>query len=1386
MKKDLFRVACCLLTVVLMSLFPAPGLGETPPSSFIPEKLTDWKAWVLHGKEKALCPTSHSDGEQVMCQWPSRLQLFINDHGGRFEQTWLLFAEDWICLPGNPGAWPQGVQAGDGPVPVMDRNDTPAIRLSAGEHRVTGTFVWENMPEMIRVPPAVGLVALYINERKIDIPEMDPEGRLWLQKRKEAVGSEDTLSVRLFRLLNDTIPMQVTTRILLNVSGRPREIRIEAVLMDQSVPVRLDSPLPAKLAADGALLCQVRPGEWDLRLTTRSLGPVDRLVCNGQHGNEIWSFQSQNHLRMVEITGAPAVEPERTDMPTDWKGRPAYALSPGGELILKELRRGDPDPAPDSLTLHRTWWLDFDGAGFTLQDAISGTMSRQWYLAMNSPGELGRVAIDGADQLITRQGKEQRPGVSLRRGNVSLVADSRLEADLRQIPAVGWDHDFQSVSGVLHLPPGWRLIAAGGIDSISGTWIQNWSLLDFFLALIISLSILKLRNWKWGGIALITIILIFHEPGAPRLVWLHLIGALALLKLLPDGWFKKLVTLWGAASVVALLVIALPFMVMQIRWGVYPQLVPVSAAEPSWMQGPKKMTALSDMVPPAPATLPAPAGSEQSGSGANEDSSRKRSPLAFYEQLKSSEAMPGDRKIHQQAVFAADPNALIQTGPGLPTWRWRAFNIGWNGPVERSQTIQLWLVSPVGNLIFGVLRALLLAVLMIGLLMDARSWWPRVKKTFQHPESVAALTLLFLIAGSGKVALAQFPSPELLTELQDRLLEKPDCLPQCASVTRMAISLDADTLSLSMALDAATGTAIPLPATLASWTPERILLDETDLSGLSRDNAGTLWAYIPEGVHEVVLTGRVMGDVLRISLPLAPHVAAVDSRGWTVRGIHPDGSTDATIEMTRTLMQTSLQQGYGNQSLPPFFQVRREFHLGLTWRISTVVKRITPPGTPVMLSYPLLADESVMTPGVQVEDKSVRIAMAPHEDAVAFESSLSPGEKLDLIAPASVPWTETWVMDISPIWQCDFSGIPAIHHQDYESNWQPQWAPWPGESLSIKVSRPEAITGKMMTIDAARLDWTPGLRFNKAGLSVSIRTSRGGQHEILLPEGADLQGVSVDNRSLPIGQEGGRITVPLQPGAQEIQVAWHQPGASPIFIRPPVISVGGEAVNAHIAIHMPQNGWILLAGGPRLGPAVLFWSYLVVVMLAAFGLRWIGVTPLKFHQWLLLGIGLTQVSPLTALVVVGWFPAIGFRKKKTPPDQWLAFNGVQLILVLWTLVALFGLYEAVERGLLGIPDMQIAGNQSTPHLLQWTQDRITSAMPQPWVVSFPLWVYRVLMLLWSLWLAFSLLKWLQWGWHCFSSVQLWKRAAPRKERFKKSASEQGMPPDPVSSPKQEG
>ena len=100
-----------------------------------------------------------------------------------------------------------------------------------------------------------------------------------------------------------------------------------------------------------------------------------------------------------------------------------------------------------------------------------------------------------------------------------------------------------------------------------------------------------------------------------------------------------------------------------------------------------------------------------------------------------------------------------------------------------------------------------------------------------------------------------------------------------------------------------------------------------------------------------------------------------------------------------------------------------------------------------------------------------------------------------------------------------------------------------------------------------------------------------------------------------------------------------------------------------------------------------------------------------------------------------------------------------------SLIALAALFGAVSNGLLGNPEMQIAGNGSSHTLLNWYQDRIGDSLPQVWVISLPVLAYRFLMLAWSMWMAFALIRWLQWGWGCFSHDRLWMplRKAARKQ-----------------------
>ena len=111
----------------------------------------------------------------------------------------------------------------------------------------------------------------------------------------------------------------------------------------------------------------------------------------------------------------------------------------------------------------------------------------------------------------------------------------------------------------------------------------------------------------------------------------------------------------------------------------------------------------------------------------------------------------------------------------------------------------------------------------------------------------------------------------------------------------------------------------------------------------------------------------------------------------------------------------------------------------------------------------------------------------------------------------------------------------------------------------------------------------------------------------------------------------------------------------------------------------------------------------------------------------------------------------------------MAFNAVFAIVMLtaWTAVALFILVVSIHDGLLGAPRMQIIGNGSSAQSLHWYQDRAFGPLPQPWVISVPITIYRVAMLLWALWLARALLRWLRWGFYNFGLGGLWKKKPPK-------------------------
>ncbi|MBF0322058.1 MAG: hypothetical protein HQL62_03780, partial [Magnetococcales bacterium] len=506
--------------IVAVHLLLAPGMGRAAPLTpdKIPEPLRPWVAWVLHDHEEIHCPLAFNDANRRFCAWPARITLELNSGSGHFAQAWEMARDMWVPLPGGSGTggvWPESVQVDGKPAPVTARDGKPGLQLTSGTHAVRGLLPWKELPEFVALPPASGLVDLTINGQPVPFPNLDEQGRLWLHTQRTETRSEDHLEVTAHRLIKDGVPVTIETRLKLRIAGKNREIFLTPPLAEM-IPMRLTSPLPARLEADGRIRIQVRPGNWELTLEQRRTTPVPSLELPKQilppwPEEELWAFQANHALRVVTITEAETVDPQQTLLPEAWRRYPTFVMRPGNRIHFTEKKRGDPDPDPDRLQLNRTLWLDFDGGGYAVQDRIHGTTSRSWRLEMNPPLELGRVEVNGKGMLITRMPDSQRHGAEIRHGQVDLLAEGRLARDGKTLPAIGWEQNFQSLITTLHLPPGWHLLHASGADTVHHTWVSRWTLLDLFLTLILALAVKKLWGNFWGLIALLTLVLAYQE-----------------------------------------------------------------------------------------------------------------------------------------------------------------------------------------------------------------------------------------------------------------------------------------------------------------------------------------------------------------------------------------------------------------------------------------------------------------------------------------------------------------------------------------------------------------------------------------------------------------------------------------------------------------------------------------------------------------------------------------------------------------------------------------------------------------------------------------------------------------------------------------------------------
>ncbi len=1327
--------------ILAVALLPMAALAA---DIHVPEELRDWQPWVLEGEEHRDCPfyfdRDATNKGHFICSWPGDLRLDVDEQGGRFSQSWTVYADSqWLQVPGDASYWPHEVSVNGRAAEVVARNGMPSVRLEPGAWRIAGRFEWDQRPGVLRLPERSGLVSLTVDGVAVERPDIS-RGGIYLGERKQETQARDAVTTQVYRLVHDEVPTRLATVIKIDVSGGVREELFGPILPEDFVPLALDSDLPARLEADGKLRVQVRPGRWQLTLQARAPGVLDTIALQEPQVNlpasEIWSYRSNEALRVTAAEGLPPVDPVQVRAPEQWLNLPAFRIQPGQSLEITERSRGIVG-ADNQLILERTMWLDYDGGGFVVADAVSGTMRTGWRLDMAAPFRLLSASEFGDDLLITKGASEDLSGVEVRQTEVGVESIARSETR-KAMSVTGWQERFTAVDTELNLPPGHKLLAAPGADNASGSWASQWRLLDYFLVLIVTIATWKLFGPVPGLIALFGLTLSYHESGTLAWLWLNLLVAVALIRVAPDGRLKQSLKVYQGLSVLVLLATLVPFMANQLRIAIYPQLEPQYQVFYDREQVPLDAVRIQQAPPRV----------------ARESATMQMEADALEEVVVSAAKAP--RTYSRYA-----PNAIVQAGPGMPTWQWNTYYLSWSGPIDADQSVRLvilpsWFVTFARFLQVGLL-------LGFSAVLAAEIFGRRLKlPTSAGNRTATAIVIAFaggMLSLASPVVEAQTPDPDILQELKTRLLQPPDCVPRCAEIASAEVTANADTVTIAMSIHALEAVALPLPGSLAGWRPEAVVVDGTAANKVLRGPRQLLWLLIEPGRHSVTLRGTAPAvDSLEIPFPTPPRFVRASSDHWLISGVKDRRLLSGSLQLTR--LQT--EQGddsarWESSRFPPFVLIDRSIELDLDWQATTTVTRVAPRQGAITLDLPLIDGESVLTDNMTAENGRILVSMAPDQRTVTWRSNLPRTSPLSLISESEGTWKERWRIVVGRIWNAEFSGVPESETGIYTSDVRiATFHPRAGESLTMHATRPGAVEGSTLAFDGVRLATQLGNRSRDVQLKLDYRSTRGSQHVVDLPADAEVTAVSVDGEVQPLRAEDGQLTLPILPGEHSVQVEWRESGAIATRSKTSAVDIGAPSSNIELGMALPADRWVLATRGPKLGPAVLYWSELAVLILAALILGRVKLTPLKTVHWLLLGLGFSMFSwPALAWVVL-WLLACGARERWSGDTSWWRFNLVQAGVVLITLIAIGSIISSLPMGLLGSPDMHVAGHGSFGNSLNWFADRSDSLLPQASVFSVPMWIYKVLILGWALWLSFALLRWLPWVWRCFSSDGYWR------------------------------
>jgi len=624
------------------------------------------------------------------------------------------------------------------------------------------------------------------------------------------------------------------------------------------------------------------------------------------------------------------------------------------------------------------------------------------------------------------------------------------------------------------------------------------------------------------------------------------------------------------------------------------------------------------------------------------------------------------------------------------------------------------------------------------------------------------LTSILLLATG--LANAQYPSDFSLKNLEDNYIKSKVCEFSCGSfggIILKSVNLSSKDISFEIPVSATQLTAIELPFDIRSFNWVEFTLDGKETKSILSAKNKILIA-IPYGSHKVGITAKIKNEQLRVELLEDP------------KYFENNSSVNASIKKVGNSFFFELENGelkkvenaITDQEVSKvifnerLYEINRSLFLSDKWRLTTTITPINKRDDNKVgkIEVPLLNGESPLSSDLEIKDNKVQVSLGGGE--FSWNSNIIPKEKL-IFENKDNKNLETWSVYNENNWIYSYIGINPISvssNSKYKNI--TTWIMWPTEKVEVSFDLPKISPGQLTNVEKLLFKTDFNENPLKHNISFVVNSSIGGKYNIVFEDKkVEVLKIKVGEAIIYNRVRDGILSLDLLAGENNIDIQFKS-GENRIINSIPKVKFETNIKNANFNIDISKR-WVLAAGGGDFKPAILLWGLLFGLVIISYFLSKIKKLPLSMTAWVLLLFGISQLTLIASIIIIGWFLAFAYRDKllyqniETKKLRGIGFNKVQSFLGVLSIVSILILISVVGNGLLSNPEIFVSGYNTNSNFLSWYIQSWDGVNNSPWVLSLPMTVYRGLMLMWGVWLAFSLMSWLKWMWGEYTKGGYW-------------------------------